>query len=282
MPRSIRSIAPPPPILAALIVALAALAWRVLYLTRLEGTVLAGLLEADSRVYWDWSRRILQAGWVGDHPFFFGPLYPYSLAAAAALGLRTLEGVRVLQSLVSTGTILLLTVTACRLHGVPWGLFCGLLCAGYSMWVFFDRQVLTESLLLALRLLLLALPVVAGGKDYLAPDAFLPIVIRDDEDRLLAVPYAVSMITAPAVNAGAVLANEPHRVSQIEPVMLGRIEKLLSVVSAGAAGSWMLSNVAPRMLRRDFEPGFRISLQQKDLRLQAWFQPVQGLRLLRH
>ena len=163
MPRSIRSIAPPPPILAALIVALAALAWRVLYLTRLEGTVLAGLLEADSRVYWDWSRRILQAGWVGDHPFFFGPLYPYSLAAAAALGLRTLEGVRVLQSLVSTGTILLLTVTACRLHGVPWGLFCGLLCAGYSMWVFFDSQVLTESLLLALQILLLALTVGRSG-----------------------------------------------------------------------------------------------------------------------
>jgi uncharacterized protein (TIGR02452 family) len=49
-------------------------------------------------------------------------------------------------------------------------------------------------------------------------------VIRDDEDRLLAVPYAVSMITAPAVNAGAVRANEPQNVSQIESVMLGRIE----------------------------------------------------------
>jgi uncharacterized protein (TIGR02452 family) len=54
-------------------------------------------------------------------------------------------------------------------------------------------------------------------------------VIRDDEDQLLAVPYTVSMITAPAVNAGAVRANEPQNVSQIEPVMLGRIEKLLSV-----------------------------------------------------
>lgn len=54
-------------------------------------------------------------------------------------------------------------------------------------------------------------------------------VIRDDEDQLLAVPYAVSLITAPAVNAGAVRANEPHHVSQIEPVMLDRIEKLLSL-----------------------------------------------------
>ncbi len=37
--------------------------------------------------------------------------------------------------------------------------------------------------------------------------------------------YLVSMITAPAVNAGAVRANEPHNVTQIEAVMLGRIEE---------------------------------------------------------
>ena len=57
-----------------------------------------------------------------------------------------------------------------------------------------------------------------------------------------------------------------------EGLMLGAkagldLRKLLSVVSAGAAGSWMLSNLAPKMLARDFEPGFRITLQQKDLRL---------------
>jgi 2-hydroxy-3-oxopropionate reductase len=43
--------------------------------------------------------------------------------------------------------------------------------------------------------------------------------------------------------------------------------KLLHVVSSGAASSWMLSNLAPKMLSRDFEPGFKIDLQQKDLRL---------------
>ena len=57
-----------------------------------------------------------------------------------------------------------------------------------------------------------------------------------------------------------------------EGLMLGAkagldMEKLLSVVSTGAAGSWMLSNLAPKMLQRDFEPGFKVKLQQKDLRL---------------
>jgi 3-hydroxyisobutyrate dehydrogenase len=44
-------------------------------------------------------------------------------------------------------------------------------------------------------------------------------------------------------------------------------EKVLQVVSSGAAGSWMLSNLAPRILHNDFQPGFMIKLQQKDLRL---------------
>jgi len=45
------------------------------------------------------------------------------------------------------------------------------------------------------------------------------------------------------------------------------LEKLLEVVTAGAASSWMLFNLGPKMLKRDFEPGFRIRHQQKDLRL---------------
>jgi 3-hydroxyisobutyrate dehydrogenase len=43
--------------------------------------------------------------------------------------------------------------------------------------------------------------------------------------------------------------------------------KMLEVVGAGAAGSWMISNLGPRALRRDFEPGFMVELMQKDLRL---------------
>jgi 3-hydroxyisobutyrate dehydrogenase len=44
-------------------------------------------------------------------------------------------------------------------------------------------------------------------------------------------------------------------------------QKMLDAISAGAAGSWMLSNLAPRIVRGDFAPGFMIRLAQKDLRL---------------
>ncbi len=45
------------------------------------------------------------------------------------------------------------------------------------------------------------------------------------------------------------------------------LEKTLTAVSGGAAGSWMLSNRGPQVINRDWRPGFTIDLQQKDLRL---------------
>ncbi len=54
-------------------------------------------------------------------------------------------------------------------------------------------------------------------------------VFREDHGGLLAAPYAVSMITAPAVNAGVV--REREHVERIAPVMLERIRYILSVAA---------------------------------------------------
>ena len=45
------------------------------------------------------------------------------------------------------------------------------------------------------------------------------------------------------------------------------LEKAIDAVKSGAAGSWQLANLAPRIIRRDFQPGFMIDLMQKDLNL---------------
>lgn len=60
---------------------------------------------------------------------------------------------------------------------------------------------------------------------------------------------------------------------------------MLSAVSTGAAASWALSNLGPKMLHRDFAPMFMIDLQQKDLRiaLSSAFQklvPLPGTSLV--
>ncbi|MDX1568640.1 MAG: NAD(P)-dependent oxidoreductase [Longimicrobiales bacterium] len=45
------------------------------------------------------------------------------------------------------------------------------------------------------------------------------------------------------------------------------LQKTLDAVTGGAAGSWMLANRGPQVIRRDWSPGFTIDLQQKDVRL---------------
>ncbi len=43
--------------------------------------------------------------------------------------------------------------------------------------------------------------------------------------------------------------------------------RVIEATKGGAAGSWQLANLGPKMVQRDFAPGFMIKLQQKDLRL---------------
>ncbi|HUB25636.1 MAG TPA: NAD(P)-dependent oxidoreductase, partial [Tepidisphaeraceae bacterium] len=45
------------------------------------------------------------------------------------------------------------------------------------------------------------------------------------------------------------------------------LQNTLAAVGGGAAGSWQLANLGPKMIAGDFRPGFMIDLQQKDLRL---------------
>ena len=42
---------------------------------------------------------------------------------------------------------------------------------------------------------------------------------------------------------------------------------MIQAVSGGAAQSWQLTNLGPRIIKRDFAPGFMVDLVQKDLRL---------------
>ena len=54
-------------------------------------------------------------------------------------------------------------------------------------------------------------------------------------------------------------------------------QRTLDAVGAGAAGSWMWTHLGPRVVRRDFAPGFMIRLHQKDLRLATEFARDLGI-----
>ncbi|MEX2215748.1 MAG: NAD(P)-dependent oxidoreductase [Phycisphaeraceae bacterium] len=47
------------------------------------------------------------------------------------------------------------------------------------------------------------------------------------------------------------------------------VEKMIQTIGAGAAGSWQLANLGPRIAKGDFNPGFMIDLVLKDLAIVA-------------
>lgn len=56
-------------------------------------------------------------------------------------------------------------------------------------------------------------------------------------------------------------------------------ERMMEAISAGAAGSWQLSNLGPKMIGRDFAPGFKVGLMRKDLRLAAEAAQAEAMAL---
>ncbi len=63
-----------------------------------------------------------------------------------------------------------------------------------------------------------------------------------------------------------------HLVAAAEALALAKasgvdLKAMLEAVSSGAAGSWMLENLAPKMVAGDFAPGFFVDYQLKDLDL---------------
>lgn len=57
------------------------------------------------------------------------------------------------------------------------------------------------------------------------------------------------------------------------------LEEVLKTISGGAAGSWSLSNLAPRMVKGDFEPGFFIKHFIKDMGIALAEAEAMGLSL---
>ena len=123
---------------------------------------------------------------------------------------------------------------------------------------------------------------VSGG-DMGAKAGTLSIMVggkRDDFDRALPVLEAMGKTVTYCGDSGAgytvKLCNQilggMHLVAAAEALALAGAagidrQAMLAAVSSGAAGSWILGNLGPKMARGDDEPGFFIDYQLKDLKL---------------
>ncbi|HEX2154633.1 MAG TPA: NAD(P)-dependent oxidoreductase [Acidimicrobiia bacterium] len=103
----------------------------------------------------------------------------------------------------------------------------------------------------------------AGAVDRARPymEAFGSTITRVGE---VGAGQTVKLVNQILVVVNQLAASEALLLAQAAGIDL---ESAVAAVEGGAAGSWMLSNRGPQMIRRDWRPGFTIDLQQKDLRL---------------
>ncbi|GGE69412.1 NAD(P)-dependent oxidoreductase [Priestia taiwanensis] len=121
---------------------------------------------------------------------------------------------------------------------------------------------------------------VSGG-DIGARDARLAIMVGGDEEVYEKCVPLLQLLGTNVIYQGAAGAGQHTKMCNqiaIASNMLGVCEalayakgagldeeKVLQSISTGAAGSWSLSNLAPRMLQDDFDPGFYIKHFVKDM-----------------
>ena len=140
------------------------LVWRVFCLKRHIGSPLAGDLTGDSETYWLWSQQLVKEGWLGQNPFFLGPLYPYWLALWRSVGGDPYLMPLLVQCVLGSVAVVFIALSARSLCSPTYALIAGLLAAGCGMATLMDISILTESLLWSLGAIVLCLQVRYVGR----------------------------------------------------------------------------------------------------------------------
>ncbi|RFU71074.1 NAD(P)-dependent oxidoreductase [Peribacillus saganii] len=123
---------------------------------------------------------------------------------------------------------------------------------------------------------------VSGG-DIGAREARLTIMVGGDEQDFIEVKGILDLMGANIVHQGTAGAGQhtkmcnqiaiaANMIAVSEAMVYARKaglnqEQVLKSIGSGAAGSWSLSNLAPRMIKGDFEPGFYIKHFIKDMNI---------------
>lgn len=128
-----------------------------------------------------------------------------------------------------------------------------------------------------------ALDAPVSGGDVGARDGKLVIMVGGDEADFTAIEPVLRILGQNVIRQGPAGAGQHTKMCNqiaIASNMMGVCESLiyaqragldpdtvLASISGGAAGSWSLNNLAPRILKGDFAPGFYIEHFIKDLRI---------------
>ena len=171
---------------ALLIILLAGLAVRILYILQLRSSDLWGLLSLDARFYADLARRVASQLSLPEGIITYNPLYPVFLGILYRIFGESLLAVRILQSGIGLLMVWLLYEAGCRLsargegRNVRAGLLAAAMAVLYAQFVLFEGSLLATSLvtllLTASVTLLLVIDEAIGREGWLSRSSVLPLV----------------------------------------------------------------------------------------------------------
>jgi 4-amino-4-deoxy-L-arabinose transferase-like glycosyltransferase len=133
-----------------IIILLLALALRLTHWLDVREDPFFAQLVMDSEEYDRWAREIAEGNWLGSEVFFQAPLYPYFLAVVYSLFGHSLDSVYLIQIVISLFGIYALYRAGKKLGGDKVGLAAAALSACYGVYLFYDIQLLKESLAVTL------------------------------------------------------------------------------------------------------------------------------------
>jgi Flp pilus assembly protein TadD/4-amino-4-deoxy-L-arabinose transferase-like glycosyltransferase len=139
--------------LIPLIIFAAAIGLRFVYLQHLLKLPFFDNPIMDASYHDSWAREILEGRFLRSEPFFRAPLYPHVLALTYAISRGSFLFPRIVQFVLGGATSVIVYVLARRFYGLMAGIIAGLLCAVYPVLVYFDGELLTESLFTLLTML---------------------------------------------------------------------------------------------------------------------------------
>ena len=183
----------------ALLIAILALAFllRLAHFHAVRDEPFFAWLAMDSQEYDRWAQEIAAGDWLGSRVFFQAPLYPYLLAVLyAVLGHRIVFGY-LAQILLAAAGCWALYRAGREMENERTGLAAALLAAVYGPFVFYDVQILKESLAVTVTgFLLWALAAARsrpGGGRWLGAGLLLGVLALLRENALLLVPFLLPL-----------------------------------------------------------------------------------------
>ncbi|HXD32080.1 MAG TPA: tetratricopeptide repeat protein [Pyrinomonadaceae bacterium] len=139
-----------------ILIGIAALLLRLIYLAEIHDSPLLAVLIGDARQYDLWAQDIAAGHWLGSEVFYQTPLYPYFLAVIFKIVGHNLFTVRLIQAVLGALSCLLLGSAARMFFSDRVGLIAASLLALYPPAIFFDGLIQKSALDLILVTALLA------------------------------------------------------------------------------------------------------------------------------